>query len=94
MLSMAQVEDQEPVNLAGQNYYPVQSIEVLEYHPQLNGQGPPTEVHLWLKVEGAEDTPFAIRFHSPGAVDELIVALMTHRATVWGKPPIIDLAAG
>ncbi len=78
-------ESQEPVNLIGQQFYPIESIQVLEYHPLPDGQGLPTEVHLWLKVEGATDTPFAIRFHSPGVVDELIVALMTHRNSVWGK---------
>ena len=81
---MAKVEDQDR-NLAGQEFFPVESIEVLEYCPLPNGEGEPTEVHLWLKIEGAESTPFAIRFHSPRTVDELIVALMTHRARVWGK---------
>ncbi len=73
-----------PENLAGQEYYPIQSLEVLEYHPLPDGEGEPTEVHLWIIVEGAEDTPFAVRFHSPQSVDELIVALMTHRKRVWG----------
>ena len=77
-------ENQGPSNLLGQEYIPVESIEVLEYHPLPDGEGPPTEVHLWLKIEGAEDTPFAIRFHSPRSVDELIVALITHRKAVWG----------
>ena len=82
------VEDQEPFNLAGQQFVPVTSIEVLEFHPLPDGQGAPTEVHLWLKIEGSEDTPFAIRFHSAPAVDQLIVALMVHRRRVWGKSPI------
>ena len=79
-----------PENLAGQEFYKIESIEVLEYHPEPDGVGEPTEVHLWLKIEGAEDTPFVIRFHSPRGVDELIVALITHRKAVWGgegKPP-------
>lgn len=85
-MSSGHVEDQEPVNLAGQRFIPVASIEVLEFHEAEDGQGLPTEVHLWLKMEGAEDIPFAIRFHSPDAIDQLIVALITHRRAVWGGP--------
>ncbi|KKM68340.1 hypothetical protein LCGC14_1461950 [marine sediment metagenome] len=77
-------EDQRPVNLVEQEFFPISSITVHEYHSLPDGKGPPTEVHLWLKIEGAEDTPFAIRFHSPRRIDELIVALMTHRKAVWG----------
>jgi len=76
-------ESQEPVNMAGQKYYAIESIKVLEYHLLPDGEGDPTEVHLWFTMED-DDIPFVICFHSPGAVDELIVALMTHRKAVWG----------
>ena len=85
------VEDQGPFNLAGQQFIPVASIDVLEFcEGDKHDAGPPTEVHLWLKIEGSEDTPFAIRFHSPNAVDQLIVALITHRRAVWGGPADAD----
>lgn len=80
----AQHSDQ-PVNLKGTEFYPISSIEVLEYHDQEEGQGDPVAVLLWIKVEGAEDTPFAMRFNSGPPVDELIVALMTHRKAVFGS---------
>lgn len=81
-------ESMEPQNLAGQEHYRIESIQVLEFHPLEDGKGDPTEVHLWLVIEGAEDTPFVMEFHSPGAIDELIVALMTHRNRVFGYQPL------
>ena len=79
-------ENQKPVNLAGQQFLPIKSIEVQEFHPLENGEGPATQVHLRIKIEGMEDTPIVVRFHSPKAIDELIVALITHRQRVFGRP--------
>ena len=73
--------DFEP--LAGTQFYPVESIEVAEFHESNDGSGDPTAVMLILKIEGAEDTPLVMRFKSRPAVDELIVALMTHSKRVW-----------
>ena len=78
------VEDQRPINVAGQEFIPVLSIRVLEYHPLPDGEGEPTQVHLWMVIDGAEDMPFVIRFHSGKPIDELIVALITHRKAVFG----------
>ena len=41
-----------------------------------------TAVALEIKLRGL-NLPFAVRFHSPAAVDELIDALLRHRADVW-----------
>ena len=82
-------DDVRPRNLAGTQFFPVSSVEVLEFHEEEDGKGEPTAVHLALTIEGAEDTPFVVRFHSPPAVDELIVALITHRRAVWGIGGIV-----
>lgn len=77
-------EDQSPVNLAGSQFFEVSRIGVFEWHELEDGKGEPSQVHLELKIKGAEDTTFVVRFKSPHAVDQLIVALMTHRKAVWG----------
>lgn len=70
-------------NVAGMAFYEVKSISVNEWHPLPDGQGKPEQVHLWIELEDFPH-PLVLRFHSPRAVDELIVALMTHRKGVWG----------
>ena len=67
---------------AGMEFYPIESIEVAEFHESNDGSGDPTQVHLILDIEGAP-APFIMRFKSRPAVDELIVALMTHSKAVW-----------
>ena len=69
--------------LAGTQYYPVSAIEVAEFHESDDASDDPTAVLLTLTVEGAEETPFVMRFKSRQATDELIVALMTQSKAVW-----------
>ena len=69
------------MNIKGLAFYEVESLSVNEWYPP--GQGKPEQVHLWLDLEGFPH-PLVMRFRSPQAVDELIVALMTHRKGVWG----------
>ena len=72
----------EPINITGLSFFEVKSISVNEWHPLPDGQGKPEQVHLWIELDGFPP-PLVLRFHSPRAVDELIVALMTHRKSVW-----------
>ena len=76
-------EPMEPVNLAGVEFFEIKEIDVTEFHELSDAQGKPSEVHLWITMD-VLDTPFIMRFHSPGGLDQLIVALMTHRKRVWG----------
>lgn len=80
-------ENLDPVSLQGTESFEVESevesIEVLEYHPLANGEAKPTQVHLWMGIAGS-DQPFAMRFRSGRPIDELIVALITHRKAVFG----------
>ncbi len=77
-------EPMEPVNLAGVEFYKIKEINVTEFHELSDAQGKPSEVHLWITMEGLEEIPFIMRFHAPLGLDQLIVALMTHRKRVWG----------
>ena len=69
--------------LEGTQFYPVESIEVAEFHESNDGSGDPSQVHLIMTIEGAADTPFVMAMKSKSDVDELIVALMTHAKRVW-----------
>ncbi len=73
----------KPVNLAGVEFYELDEIEVGEFHPLPNGEGDPTQVHLNCRLKGFP-AAFVVRFKSGRAVDELIVALITHRKGVFG----------
>lgn len=79
-----QRDSQQPINLADMKFIEVESISVNEWHRLPNGQGKPEQVHLWIKLSDAPAT-MVLRFRSPKAVDNLIVALMTHRKSVWPK---------
>jgi len=72
------------INTAGMKFVAIKSISVNEWHPLPDGQGKPEQVHLWIQMEDS-DIPFVMRFKSPKPVDELIVALITHRNGVWPK---------
>ena len=74
----------KPINLEGMEFFEIESISVIEYYPLPDGQGKPTQVHLWCQMVDSPD-PFVMRFRSPTAIDALIVALITHRRGVWGK---------
>ena len=58
------------------------SIDVSEWHPLLDGQGKPTQVHVSMMIEGL-DVPLVMRFKGPGTLDALISALAVHRFHVW-----------
>ncbi len=72
----------EPVNLAGQSYYDVVSVEVAQFHELPDGEGPPTQVHVLLTVDGL-DHPLTMRIKTKAACEHLIFALMEHSKEVW-----------
>ncbi len=74
-------ENQDPVNLAGVEFFEIEKISVHEFHEL--SEGLPSQVHLWFTVAGTP-YPYVVRFKSGRGIDELIVALMTHRKAVFG----------
>ena len=82
--------DQTPINLAGIDYFPIESIDVAEFHEEDDGKGDPTQVHLIFHIGDSEtdiiDGPlpiFVCRMKSRRIVDKLITSLITHSRRVW-----------
>ena len=78
-------DNQDPINVAGIQFYEVLNISVNEWHPLPNGEGDPTQVHVWFELEEFPH-PLVIRFKSRRPVDSFIVALITHANAVWPMP--------
>ncbi len=72
----------EAVNLTGMGYFEVESMEIAEFHPLPDGQGPPTQVHIIMMITEL-DYPLTMRIKSRRACEEIIFALMTHSKAVW-----------
>ena len=77
-------DDVTPVNVKGMKFFEIESISVNEWHPLPDGEGDPEQVHMMIDVADVP-YPFVVRFKSRRAIDELIVALMTHANHVWPK---------
>ena len=60
----------------------VHEIEIAEWHPLLDGQGKPTQLHVTLRIDGV-DLPIVTRFKEPGTRDNCIEALASHLYSVW-----------
>ena len=73
----------KPMNLKGVEFMEIEEISVNEWHALPDGQGEPTQVHLWFKLKDTEPV-FCLRFKSGRPIDELITALITHRKSVFG----------
>ena len=63
----------DPQNLEGNKYLhvPMESLDVAEFHPEPDGKGSPTEVHLSFRIEGLEDMPLVVRFQSHNTISQL-----------------------
>ena len=85
-----------PKNMADLEIYEIEELQVNEYHPLPDGMGPPTEVHLALKMKHAPDNMLLImRLKSRRACDELMAAIKTHTDSVFpetGADPDVDFA--
>jgi hypothetical protein len=84
------LDDITPRNVAGDQYLEVESIGIFEWHKLPDGQGKPEQVLLEIKLADI-DIPLVMRFKSRKPVDSLIMALLTHANSVWGKKSIGDV---
>lgn len=73
----------EAINLEGMSFFEVESISVNEWHRLPDGQGRPEQVHMFIQLKDV-GIPIVMRFKSGKPMDELIVALITHRKAVFG----------
>lgn len=72
-------------DLSGVEFLEITDIivgEFLDPETRKGQRGDPSQVHLWLKLEGIP-WPFVMRFKTRRSVDELIVSLMTHGRRVF-----------
>ena len=61
---------------------PVDGLHIYEWHPEKDGKGDPTEVHLI--IEPTPDVALVFRFKSKRALNKLIAALTVHGQNVFG----------
>jgi predicted signal transduction protein with EAL and GGDEF domain len=76
-------------NLAGVEYIELEAIDINEFHPENDGRGKATEVHLCLKLKapaGSKQPFFVMRFKGRHTLDQIIAALKEHADRVFGKP--------
>ena len=85
---------QGPENLAGVEYFPLESWTVANFNEENDGKGTPSQVHLVFRLQGTKELEaagekqmpwFIVRLKSGQAVDELIAALSVHRQEVFGS---------
>lgn len=83
-----------PENLAGVEYFPLESWEVANFHEENDAKGKPGQIHVVFKLRGTKELEaagekqmpwFIVRLKSGQAVDELISALAVHRQEVFGS---------
>ena len=56
-------------------------MQIREYHPEKDGKGKPSEVHLL--IDAGADTLLALRFMEPDTLRTLVGALSVHATNVW-----------
>ena len=71
------------INIKDIKLVEIKEISVREWHPLPDGKGKPEHVHLWIKIKSL-DAILVLRFKTGQPLDELIVALITHRKSVFG----------
>jgi hypothetical protein len=62
--------------------YEIESFDIGQWCPDPNGVGPPTQVHLTIRIKGL-DVPLVARFKSPMTIGILIEQLTQHSRAVW-----------
>ena len=74
--------------MAGQRMaeVPVEGLHVVEWMPERDGNGTPTQVHVYMPLPA--DIQVVVRFKSQRTLDKFIAALTVHRNNVW--PPERD----
>jgi len=76
-----------PRNLADmlQRFVEIEMVDIAEWHPERDGRGRPTQVHLMLQLKGQPETLHVLRFHGPDTLAMLVNALTAHGANVFGR---------
>ena len=62
----------------------LEGIDIAQWHPEKDGKGKPTEVHMRLSVKEFPQFGFAVRFKGKRTLDAVISSLAMHRRDVFG----------
>jgi hypothetical protein len=81
------VSEEAPRNLEELQgeFFDLAEITIAEWHPERDGRGRPTQVHLLLKLVGRPDSTFVMRFRGPDTLALIINALTEHGTNVFGR---------
>jgi hypothetical protein len=76
-----------PRNLAdmSQRFVEIEMIDISEWHPERDGRGQPTQVHVLLQLKGQPETIQVLRFHGPETLAHIVNALLEHGTNVFGR---------
>lgn len=74
-------ESNEVENTAEMRFVEILSLSIRQWHPDPDGNGRPSQLHLMLKI--AESLPIVLRLKSAEVTDALIEALVRNRQDVW-----------
>ncbi|MCY3739951.1 MAG: hypothetical protein OXH00_02915 [Candidatus Poribacteria bacterium] len=72
---------------------PLEMLSIVEWHPDLNAELPPEQVHLVIKLGGeseADKLDLLLRFQSPEALGFVIEELIAYRKRVWADAEPIN----
>jgi hypothetical protein len=77
----------EPRNLADmqQRFVAIEMIDIVEWHPERDGRGAPTQVHVLLQLKDQPETLHILRFHGPDTLAQIVNALREHGTNVFGQ---------
>jgi len=75
-----------PRNVAEQpgQFAELTDFDIAEWHPEPDGRGRPTQVHLMFKVQGLPDLTMVLRCKGPDGLAKIINALAEHGRNVFG----------
>lgn len=76
-----------PRNFHGEPIIGIEELTVGSWCPALNGKGPATQVHVYLKLVNIQE-PLVLRFKSARGLDNFIDVLKRHRFDVWPHEPV------
>lgn len=79
----------EPKAATGASHI-VDSIDILEYHPDDRAQDPATQVHVLMQLKHIPDPVFALRFKKPEILGFFIEELIAFRKHVWADAEPIN----
>lgn len=70
--------------------YIIDSLNILEYHPDDEAKEPATQVHVQMQLKHVPDPVFMLRFKKPEILGFFIEELIAYRKNVWSEAEPIN----